>query len=154
MGAARYARWIRRGAIQHDDDGHTWQAVWPPDRTGFGSLLFFCTRCPATETLEARRARIARLRVSQMFPSAAAGAEIALTRTETRLLHLFQRTDRSVVTLEVIARELWPAGDLDTHLRAAIRSLVHTLRTKALVAGIVIDSLPDGYRIRTSAPGR
>ena len=78
-----------------------------------------------------------------------------LTPSEASILSLLVREEGGVVSHRRLAQELWGSAFSDRHSRAAIRSHVHTLRTKLRTVGLadVVASMPGvGYRLNAGAP--
>ena len=78
-----------------------------------------------------------------------------LTPSEASILSLLVREEGGVVSHQRLAQELWGSAFSDRHSRAAIRSHVHTLRTKLRTVGLadVVASMPGvGYRLNAGAP--
>lgn len=141
-------------AVQHADDGHTWQVVAPAAGDPARSALFYCLHCAATETVEERRVRLA-LQVSG--PDSArsrTGREILLSPSESKILALLTRHLDTTVPTEEIAQELWPDAAVDARIKAAIRAHVYTLRRKLHDSDLsVVTRSGIGYRASATRSG-
>ncbi len=136
---------------EHTDDGHTWQAVVPPADAPDAMALFYCLHCPATETIEERRARMARVAMSQHPSWTSTGREMQLSPSEGRILGLLRGQLETTVTTAAIASELWPGAPLDARLKAAIRAHIYTLRRKLRGSDISVTTRAGiGYRASTT----
>ena len=138
---------------EHTDDGHTWQVVAPAAGASASATLFYCLHCAATETVEERRARLARQQATVDAATDRAGAEIPLSASEGRILALLTRQLDTTVTAADIARELWPDVAFSTRVKAALRAHIYTLRRKLRDSDLsIITRAGIGYRASASRP--